>query len=175
MLFAAGLLTSQGFFNPWILVPLVTIAAILGDSVGYWFGAKVGVRLFLRPNSFWFRHKHLEHAKHFYDQYGIRTIVLARFVPVVRTFAPIVAGVVKMPYRTFITYNVIGALLWASGVTLAGYYLGRIPFVQHYFTPILVGIIVLSCVPIASDDFRPHVPNEDIALSFVLNRIHIVI
>ena len=95
LLFTTGLLASQGIFNPWILIPGVTIAAILGDSAGFWFGKKVGIRLFLRPDSRWFKHEHLQRAEVFYEKYGSRTILFARFVPVIRTFAPIVAGSVE--------------------------------------------------------------------------------
>jgi membrane-associated protein len=149
MLFTAGLLSSHGFFNVWVLIPLLTIAAILGDSAGYWFGNKVGVRLFLRPNSKFFRHEYLEQAKIFYDRHGVYAVVLARFVPFVRTFAPIIAGIVKMRYRTFLLYNIAGALLWAAGVTFLGYYLGeRVPFIGQYLTQIVLLIIALTCLPL---------------------------
>jgi membrane-associated protein len=152
MLFTAGLLSSQGFFNPWILIPLVTIAAILGDNAGYWFGKKVGVRLFLRPDSRWIKHEHLERAKVFYDKHGARTIIMARFVPIVRTFVPIIAGVVQMRYRTFVINNIIGAFLFAAGMTFLGYYLGaKVPFVSQYLTPILIVIVVATMLPLAWD------------------------
>ncbi len=152
LLFTAGLLSSQGFFNPWLIIPLVTVAAILGDNAGYWFGRRVGIRLFLRPDSRFFKHHHLERAKRFYDAYGARAIALGRFVPIVRTFAPIVAGVVAMNYRTFFTYNIMGALAWAAGVTALGYYLGaNVPFVGQYLTPILVGIVIVTLLPLAWD------------------------
>ena len=162
MLFTAGLLASQGFFNPWIIIPLVTIAAILGDNVGYWFGRKVGIRLFLRPDSRFLKHRHLERAKVFYETYGARAILFGRFVPVVRTFAPIIAGIVEMPYRTFVVYNVIGALTWATGVTTLGYFLGaRVPAVGEYLTPIILTIIVLTCIPLAWDFLKKR-PVEDV-------------
>lgn len=149
MLFTAGLLSSQGFFSLWILVPSVALAAILGDSAGYWFGAKVGYRLFLWPDSRFFRHEYLEQAKEFYERHGVYAIVLARFVPIVRTFAPIIAGVVRMRYRTFLVYNVSGALLWGAGVTFLGYFLGeRVPLVGHFLTPIVLLIVGLSLVPL---------------------------
>jgi len=149
MLFTAGLLASQGFFNIWLLIPLLTIAAILGDNTGYWFGAKVGLKLFDRPNSRFFHKEHLVQAKHFYEQHGVLAIVLARFVPIVRTFAPIVAGMVQMRYRTFVVYNITGALLWASGVTFLGYILGaKVPAVQTYLTPIILLIIITTCIPL---------------------------
>lgn len=148
MLFTAGLLASQGFFDVVILVPLLTIAAILGDNVGYWFGAKVGYKLFIRPDSRFFKHEYIEQAKRFYDERGGRTVFLARFVPILRTFVPIVAGVVKMNYRNFIWYNLLGALVWGTGVTLLGFYLGNFPFVQHYFSGIILIIIIVTTAPI---------------------------
>jgi len=149
MLFTAGLLATHGIFNVWILIPLLTLAAALGDNAGYWFGSVVGVRLFLRPDSRFFKHEYLEQAKAFYDKHGVRTIVLARFVPVVRTFVPIIAGIVGMRYRTFVAYNILGALAWAAGVTFSGYYLGeKVPFVQHYITPIIIVIIIVTSVPL---------------------------
>lgn len=155
MLFTAGLLASQDVFNVWVLIPLVTLAAILGDNAGYWFGAKVGYRLFLRPDSRFFRREHLARAKDFYDRHGFLAIVLARFIPVIRTFAPIVAGVVHMRYRTFVAYNIVGALLWASGVTFLGFYLGeKIPGIDTYITPIIGGIIVVTCIPLVREYFR---------------------
>ena len=155
LLFTAGLLASQGYFDPWILIPLVTVAAILGDNAGYWFGHKVGYRLFLRPDSHWFHHEHLERAKQFYERYGTRTIFFARFVPIVRTFAPIVGGVVGMPYRIFFAYNVLGALCWATGVTSVAYFVGtRIPGVDKYFTYIIIGIIVVTTIPLLIEMFK---------------------
>ncbi len=152
ILFSAGLLASQGFFNVWLLIPLLTIAAILGDNVGYWFGAKLGIKLFLRPDSKFFHHRHLETAKDFYEKHGSQAIFLARFVPIVRTFAPIVAGVVRMNYRTFVVYNILGALTWGAGVTFAGYYLGsRFPAVQHYVSLIIIVIIIVTTIPIFLD------------------------
>ena len=149
LLFTAGFLASQGLLDIRILVPLLAIAAILGDNAGYWFGAKVGIKLFLRPNSRFFRHEHVVQAKDFYERHGVLAIVLARFVPIVRTFAPIVAGVAQMRYRLFVMYNVIGALLWGSGVTFLGFYLGeKVPFVSTYLTPIVILIIVITSIPI---------------------------
>ena len=155
MLFTAGLLASQGVFNVWILIPLVTIAAILGDNAGYWFGAKVGIKLFERPDSRFFKKEHLVRAKIFYERHGFLAIVLARFVPIVRTFTPIVAGIVRMNYRAFVVYNIAGALLWGSGVTFLGYYLGeKIPGIDEYITPIILGIIFVTTLPLAFEYFR---------------------
>ena len=155
MLFTAGLLASQGLFNVWVLIPLLTLAAILGDNVGYWFGAKVGIKLFERPDSRFFHKEHLVRAKDFCDRHGFLAIVLARFVPIIRTFAPIVAGIVGMRYGLFVTYNIVGALLWGSGVTFLGYYLGqKVPGIDTYITPIIIAIIVASCIPLAREYFR---------------------
>lgn len=163
LLFTAGLLASQGIFNVWILIPLVTLAAILGDSAGYWFGSKIGWRLFVRPDSRFFKHKHLERTKRFYEKYGSRTILLARFVPIIRTFAPIVAGVVKMDYRKFLIYNIVGAFLWATGVTFLGYYLGsKFPVIESYLGPIILGIVAISVIPIARDIYREMFVKETI-------------
>jgi membrane-associated protein len=163
LLFTAGLLASQGVFDVRILIPLVTIAAILGDNAGYWFGSKIGWRLFIRPDSRFFKHKHLERTKRFYEKYGSRTILLARFVPIIRTFAPIVAGIVKMNYRAFVIYNIIGAFLWATGVTFLGYYLGStFPMVETYLGPIILLIVTVSVIPIARDFYREIFTKETI-------------
>jgi membrane-associated protein len=155
LLFTAGLLASQGFFNPWILIPGVTIAAIIGDSAGYWFGRTVGYKLFLRPDSRFFKHEHLQQAENFYEKYGSRTILFARFVPIVRTFAPIVAGVARMNFKVFITYNILGALIWATGVTTLAYFLGNtVPGVDKYLTYIIIGIIVVSSIPVILETYR---------------------
>lgn len=146
MLFTAGLLASQGLFNVWILIPLLTIAAILGDSAGYWFGSVLELSV-LKKHRF-FRESHMKRARDFYDRHGVQAILLARFVPVVRTFAPIVAGIVAMQYRTFLSYNIIGGFLWAAGVTFAGYLLGsRVPFIGEYLTQIALAIILISFIP----------------------------
>lgn len=152
MLFTAGLLASQGFFNIWILIPGLFLAAVLGDNTGYWFGAKVGVKLYERQDSRFFRKEHLARTHRFYEKYGSRTIFLARFVPIVRTFAPILAGVAGMRYRTFVIYNILGALAWAVGVTFAGYYLGtRFPAVEKYISYIIIGIIIVTTLPLFFD------------------------
>lgn len=148
LLFTAGFLASQGIFNIVLLCVLSFIAAVTGDSVGYWFGHKVGRRIFKREES-WFFHRHnLERAEYFYKKHGGKTIILARFMPVVRTFAPILAGVGAMSYPNFLAYNVVGGLLWGVGMPLAGYFLGRtIPNVDQYLIPIVIGIIILSILP----------------------------
>jgi membrane-associated protein len=149
LLFTAGLFAAQGTLNlPLILVGCF-IAAVAGDQVGYAFGKRVGPALFRRPNSRFFKQEYLEKAQSFFERHGAKTIVLARFVPIVRTFAPIVAGAGTMRYRTFAIYNVIGGLLWAMGVTLLGYLLGElIPDIDTYLLPIIAGIVLLSVIPI---------------------------
>lgn len=150
LLFSAGLLAALGAFNIFALVVLVVVAAILGDSAGYFLGAKYGRCLFTGKDNFFLNPKNLKRTEDFYAKYGTRAIILARFVPVVRTFTPILAGVGAMKYKTFIRYNVIGALLWGAGVTTLGFFLGSvIPDVDNYLLPIVGLIIVISFVPIA--------------------------
>lgn len=151
LLFTAGFLASQGLLNIYILVPVLFVAAILGDSVGYTFGHKVGKRLFNKEDSLFFHKKHLVRAEDFYEKHGGKTIIIARFLPVVRTFAPIVAGMGNMRYKRFLAYNVVGAFLWAVCVTLAGYFLGKsIPNVDRYLLPIILFIIFISVAPTAA-------------------------
>lgn len=149
LLFTAGLFASQGYLDiSWLIIG-VTIAAILGDSVGYTFGRRIGPALFSREDSFFFHKKHAEKARLFYEKYGIKTIILARFVPIVRTFAPIVAGIGGMRYKTFITYNIIGGMLWTFLLTLSGYFLGSVfPGTSRYLHIIVVIIIFISILPI---------------------------
>ena len=144
LLFAAGLLSGGGYLSLLPLVAFVIIAAILGDSVGYWFGVNVGTNLFQRKDSRFFKQEYLKRTERFYKKYGGRAVVLARFVPIVRTLAPILAGVGSMKYRTFLPYNVLGGTLWGGGMTLLGFFLGSIlPNSEHYIFPISLGIIVL--------------------------------
>jgi len=148
LLFTAGLLASQGYFNITLLILLVTFAAILGDQIGYLFGMKIGPKIFNRDDSFFFKKRYITDAENFYKKHGKRAIVLARFIPVVRTFIPILAGVGKMHYKTFVLYNIIGGLIWATGITLLGYFLGQqIPNVDTYLIPILLLIVFASMLP----------------------------
>ncbi|MFI1029872.1 DedA family protein [Streptomyces sp. NPDC020951] len=151
LLFTAGLLVADGkwIHQPlWLVCTLIVIAAVLGDQVGYLIGKFFGPKLFNRPNSKLFKKENLEKAHEFMDKFGPKAIVLARFVPIVRTFAPIVAGAGRMKYRTFITYNVIGGILWGTGVTVAGYFLGQIDLIKNNVEAILVLIVVISVVPV---------------------------
>jgi len=148
LLFTAGFLASQGFLDVRLLCGLTFVCAVVGDSVGYAFGKKVGPMIFKREDSRFFHKDHLERAKTFYEKHGAKTIVIARFIPVIRTFAPIVAGVGTMRYRTFLIYNLIGGLLWAVGVTLIGYFFGSvIPDVDNYLFPIIGLIVFVSALP----------------------------
>lgn len=155
VLFTAGFLASQGVFNIGTLVVVCFFAAVFGDSVGYSFGRRVGKRFFTRDEGLFFRRDYIERARIFYAKYGGKTIVLARFVPGVRTLAPILAGVGEMPYRTFLAYNVIGGCLWAIGVTLLGYFLGSvIPNADRYLLPIVLIIIIVSVLPAVFEAVR---------------------
>lgn len=152
LLLTAGLFAYKGDLNLWILMPLLFVAAVLGDNAGYWFGRKAGPPLFNREESLLFKRKNLLAAKAFYDKHGGKTIVLARFMPFIRTFAPIVAGAVEMNYRRFMTFNLLGGLFWAIGVTLAGYTLGSLfppEVLDKYFLLIVVIVIALSVLPTA--------------------------
>ncbi len=155
LLFTAGLLSASGIFNIFILTPLLTLAAILGDSAGYWIGKRYGRKLFAKENARILSAKNLARTEAFYAKYGARAIIIARFVPVVRTFTPILAGVGAMRYGTFLRYNVIGAVLWATGVTVLGFFLGSlIPDIDRYLIPIVIAIILLSLVPILFEALR---------------------
>jgi membrane-associated protein len=161
ILFTAGFLVSANIlsFDIHLLVVLVFLAAVLGDGAGYLFGRKIGRRLFGRPNSLLFRQENIQKAEDFYNRHGSITIIIARFIPVVRTFAPIVAGVGKMKYRNFLLFNVIGALLWAVGITYAGYYIGaaleKIGIqIDTILLPIIILIVLVSVLPPAIHIFK---------------------
>ncbi|HEX9694695.1 MAG TPA: VTT domain-containing protein [Actinomycetota bacterium] len=148
LLFTAGVLAAADKLNFALLLPLVFVAAVAGDQVGYLFGSRAGAALYRRPDSRFFRKEHLEKAHAFYVRRGPSTIVLARFIPFIRTFAPIVAGAARMPYRTFVAFNVIGGFLWAVGVTSAGFALGNaIPDIDKYLLPIIGVIVFVSILP----------------------------
>lgn len=148
LLFTAGFLSSQGYFSIVPLTIILFIAAISGDAVGYLFGKKVGPKLFSRPQSFFFHPSHVDKTAKFFDRYGAKTILLARFIPVVRTFAPIMAGVGGMKYGTFVKFNMLGAFLWAVGLTTLGYVFGQnVPNADRYVLPIVAIIIVTSFIP----------------------------
>ncbi len=148
LLFTAGFLASQGFLNIWLLSLLTFLGAILGDNFGYVFGKKVGPAIFKREDSWFFHKDHLERARVFYEKHGAKTLVLARFLPIVRTFAPILAGIGRMHYQTFFFYNILGGALWALGLTGLGYFLGNaVPGIDKYLIPIILVIIIISILP----------------------------
>jgi membrane-associated protein len=148
LLFTAGFLASQGFLDIAIVVSIAFVAAVVGDSVGYWLGKRFGPTVFSRPGSLLLDPRHISRAERFYDRHGPKTIVLARFVPLMRTFAPVLAGVGSMRYRTFLGYNILGGALWGIGLPLAGYWLGQtIPNADQYLAPIIIGIVILSLLP----------------------------
>lgn len=155
LLFAAGALgAATGTLDPVVLVVLLAAAAIIGDSCNYAIGHLVGPRVFTQGGSRWLNPKHLERTHRFYERYGAETIIIARFVPIVRTFAPFVAGVGTMTYRRFLTYNVVGGVLWVGAFVFGGYFFGNLPVVKSNFTLILLAIIVLSLLPAAVEFLR---------------------
>ncbi|OGY88956.1 MAG: hypothetical protein A2677_00710 [Candidatus Komeilibacteria bacterium RIFCSPHIGHO2_01_FULL_52_14] len=148
LLFTAGFLASQGYFNIAALIALFFTAAVVGDSVGYWFGRRVGDWILSPRRPRFIKQEYIDKTKKYFAQYGGKTIVLARFIPIVRTFAPILAGVGSMPYRAFLSYNIIGAVIWAIGIPLLGYYLGRVlPDPDKYLLPIVLVIVLTSFLP----------------------------
>jgi membrane-associated protein len=157
LLFTSGLLIADGTYlhQPlWLMCLLVSVAAVLGDQFGYLFGRRFGPALFRRPDSRLFKQENLARARVFFERYGARSIVLARFVPIVRTFTPIVAGASRMPYRNFVTWNLVGGALWAWGVTSLGYFLGQVHVVRSNIELILIGIVVVSVLPVAVELLR---------------------
>jgi membrane-associated protein len=155
LLFTAGLLSANDVL-PDLPVLLVTIpiAAIAGDQVGYAIGHKAGPAIFRRPESRFFHQDNVARAQEFFDRYGPRTIVLARFVPIVRTFVPVVAGVAHMRYRTFLTYNIVGGILWGVGVTTLGYFLGQVDFIEANIEFVLIAIVGISVIPMGIELYR---------------------
>jgi membrane-associated protein len=155
LLVTAGLLASAGLLDIALLNLLLIPAAIIGDAVGYSIGYRSGSRLLNRPNSRFFKKEHIEKTQAFYAKHGGKTIVLARFVPIVRTFAPVVAGLARMPYRNFVTFNIAGGVLWIASTTLLGYFLGRaIPDIEKYVHYVIAAVIFLSIVPIIIEFIR---------------------
>ncbi|MBA0916730.1 MAG: DedA family protein [Nitrosomonadaceae bacterium] len=149
LLFAAGSLASlpDSQLSPHLLFLGLSIAGILGDSLNYWIGKKIGPKVFSSQESRFFKRDYLDKTHAFYLKYGAKTIVIARFIPIIRTFAPFVAGVGEMPYRTFFLYNIIGAVIWVGSFVYAGFYFGQLPFVQTNFKLIILAIIILSIMP----------------------------
>jgi membrane-associated protein len=147
LLVTAGVFAAAGKLNVWHLIGVLSIAAIAGDTVGYWFGRRVGPALFKRPKSLLFNPAHLRRAHDFYEKHGGKTIIIARFMPIIRTFAPIVAGMGGMNYRRFVSFNVFGGIFWVASMTGIGYFLGRIPGVRENIEIVIVVVIFLSILP----------------------------
>lgn len=155
LLITAGLVAATGVLDPWGLTVLLSAAAIVGDSVGYAIGYRTGPRIFRKEDSRWFSRRHLVRTQEFYERHGGKTIVLARFIPIIRTFAPVVAGVGRMDYRRFLLYNVLGGIGWVTSMTWAGYLLGQsIPDIGRYIHLVIGVVIVLSVLPIAVEVWR---------------------
>jgi membrane-associated protein len=170
LLFAAGTFAAIGSLNVAFLIALLAVAAVLGDTVNYWLGKKIGPRAF-GGNVKFLKQEHLRTTEEFYERHGKKTIILARFVPIVRTFAPFVAGVGSMRYRVFLAYNVIGGIVWVVLLVLAGYFFGNIPVVRKNFSFVILAIIAVSTLPIVFEYVRarrrprpmpvPHEPHVD--------------
>lgn len=157
MLFTAGLLVATGTikFNIWALAALIIVSAILGNQAGYLIGSKAGHALFNKPNSKLFKREHVENAHAFFEKHGGKALILARFVPIIRTFVPVIVGVAQMSKRKFFLYNVVGAVLWGGGVTLLGYLLGdTVPWVRDNLDIIFIAIVLVSVIPIAIEVIR---------------------
>jgi len=147
LLFISGTVVATAGLNVHVLVALLIVAAVLGDSLNYSIGRYIGPRVFDKPDSRWFRQDHLRRTQAFYDRYGGVTIIIGRFVPIVRTFAPFLAGVAGMSYRKFLSYNIVGGVLWISSLVYAGYLFGNIPWVKKNLSLIVVAIVVVSLIP----------------------------
>jgi membrane-associated protein len=147
LLFAVGAFSARGLLNLGFSLVLLGAAAIIGATVNYWIGKKIGPKVFQKEDSRIFKKKYIDRTRAFYAKHGAKTIIMARFVPIVRTFAPFVAGVGEMPYRTFVTYNVAGGVMWVLLFTLLGYFFGNIPAVEENFSLVILAIIALSLVP----------------------------
>jgi len=161
LLFTAGFLASQGHVSMGLLLLCAFVAAIAGDTVGYFFGKKIGPKIFNKEDSLFFHKEHIARSQHFFEKYGAKTIIIARFVPVVRTFAPILAGVGSMSYKTFIVFNILGAFIWTWSMIWAGYALGRlIPDPDAYVLPIIAVIILISSAPVLRQIWRIHISKK---------------
>ena len=157
LLFAAGSLAALGSLNIWALFALLALAAILGDTVNYWIGHYIGPRVF-STNSRFLKREYLDRTHAFYEKHGGKTIFLARFIPIIRTFAPFVAGVGRMSYSYFITYNVVGGLVWTALFTFGGYFFGNLPFVKNNFSLVIMAIVVISVLPAVWEVLRNKMP-----------------
>lgn len=165
LLFVAGLFVATGAIATplWLVCVLVTVCAFVGNVCGYWIGAKAGPALFNRPNSKLFKREYVDKTHEFFEKYGARAIVMARFVPIVRTFITAMAGVGRMNTRTYFVYSAIGGIAWATGVTVLGYFLGEIPFVEKNIESMLILIVLLSVIPIIIEVVRARREKKNLA------------
>ena len=154
LLFAAGTFAAGRGLNVWLLFFLLSVAAIIGDTVNYWVGHYVGPKIFYKENVRFLNKKHLERTHAFYEKYGGKTIIIARFIPIIRTFAPFVAGIGSMTYWRFITYNVVGGILWVGICVFAGYFFGNIPIVKNNFSIVIIAIVFISVLPVIIEFIR---------------------
>jgi len=154
LLFATGAIAATGALDPNAVVGLLLVAAVLGDATNYWIGHYVGPKVFTRQKSWFFNPEHLHRTHAFYEKHGGKTIIIARFVPIIRTFAPFVAGIGEMSYRRFFSFNVVGALLWVPGLVYAGYFFGNLPIVKQNFSLVILAIIGLSVLPMVVEFVR---------------------
>jgi len=154
LIFAAGAFAARGDLNIWILFVLLSVAAVLGDTANYWIGKKIGPKVFSKEKSRIFKKEYLARTHNFYEKYGAETIIIARFVPIVRTFAPFVAGIGRMTYGKFLSYNVVGGIGWVAIFSFGGYFFGNIPFVKKNFTIVIIAIVLISLVPAVVEFLR---------------------
>ena len=154
LLFTVGVVAGAGQLNIWLINLLLIVAAIVGDAVGYMLGRHAGPRVFSRSDSRFFKQEHLLRTKAFYEKHGGKTIVYARFVPIIRTFAPFVAGVAQMPYSRFAAYNIFGGIGWVIAMTMAGYMLGNVPIIRAHFEKVVIAIVLVSVLPIVLEYFK---------------------
>ena len=146
LLFAAGAFSALGSLNPWLVFGLLSVAAVLGDTTNYWIGHVFGQQIIANPK-IPINQEHIDKTNQFFEKHGGKTIFLARFVPIVRTFAPFVAGIGKMNYSKFVSYNLFGGVVWVGLFTFAGYFFGNVPFVKHNFSLVIIAIVILSLLP----------------------------
>jgi membrane-associated protein len=165
LLFAVGALASTGALDVYIVAVLLMLAAIIGDSTNYWIGYLIGPRVFSSESSRWLNRSHLERTRKFYEKYGVKTVVIARFMPIVRTFAPFVAGIGRMNYLRFLTFSVLGSILWIGSFVTAGYLFGNIPVVKDNFTLVVLAIIVISILPAVIEAVRARREKSEVKVS----------
>jgi membrane-associated protein len=154
LLFTVGVVAGAGGLNIWAIIGVLIVAAVVGDGVGYLLGRKAGVSVYNRPDSRFFKREHLQRTQAFYEKHGGKTIIYARFVPIVRTFAPFIAGVAQMDYPRFLSFNVFGGIGWVISMTMAGYFLGEVELVRRHFEKVIIGIVFVSVLPIVVEYLR---------------------